>query len=98
MPPRAPRTSPTKGQSQLAAISKAIGLLLLAGLYSPISQFSLSPVYGSLPASLYHGWALNIAALLANRGHYSLRRFLPEKAKNWIPVLAFWIPIIQFVL
>ena len=44
---------------------RPIGLLVLAAVSSPISQLGLSPVYGSVPASVYHQGLVTTAFLLA---------------------------------
>ena len=82
----------------LKNVGRAAALLVLAGISSPVSQLSLSPVYGSIPASLYHQRAITVTALLAFMGKGTLKRYLPENAREYIAVLAYWIPTIQFLL
>lgn len=77
---------------------KAGILLVLAGAYSPISQLTLSPVYGSIPSSLYHNHLTTFTFLLAlvvkGRTRDEVRKF----GSNLLPLLASVIPIIQFYL
>ena len=82
----------------LKNVGRAAALLVLAGISSPVSQLSLSPVYGSIPASLYHQRAITVTALLAFMGKGTLKRYLPENVREYIAVLAYWIPTIQFLL
>lgn len=77
---------------------KALKLIILAAIHSPVSWLSLTPVYGSVPSSLYHSQGMTIASLAGFLGASQLRNLLPSKINTWIPALAFWIPTIQFVL
>lgn len=79
-------------------LSKAIGLLILAGVYSPISQLTLSPVYGSIPSSLYHNHLTTFTFLLALIVKSRTRDPLRQLWSNLLPVLASFIPIAQFYL
>lgn len=73
-------------------------LLVLAALSSVSSQLNLSPVYGSIPAARYHYRGITITALLALGSGPYVQKWLPFGARPWIPVVAFWIPVIQCVL
>lgn len=77
---------------------KAWSLLVLAGAYSPISQLTLSPVYGSIPSSLYHNHVTTFTFLLAwivkSRIHGPIR----QHWSDLLPVLASAIPPIQFYI
>ena len=77
---------------------KAIELLLLAAICSPVSQLSLSPVYGSIPPLVYHTYMTMGTVLLAWTAKNVLRSYLPNGITNCIPVLAYSIPTIQFYL
>ncbi|KAF2265115.1 S-adenosyl-L-methionine-dependent methyltransferase [Lojkania enalia] len=82
----------------LKNVGRAAALLIIAGAASPISQLNLSPVYGSIPASLHHQRAITFTALLAFIGKGSLKRHLPGDISEYIAVIAYWIPVIQFLL
>ncbi len=73
-------------------------LVFLGATQCDISQLGLSPVYGSVPASLYHDYAVSIAVVTAfvlkNLWHHRLQSSLCRM----IPVLASWVPWIQFVM
>lgn len=79
-------------------VGRAAALLLIAGIASPISQLNLSPVYGSIPASLHHQRSMTItacAALLARKG---LKKFVSVDLAEYVAVVAYWAPVIQFLL
>jgi len=74
---------------------RACLLVLLAALYSPVSQHNLAPVYGAVPAGLYHYRGSAVAAFLA----IAFRRFLPGGiGGRAISSFCFWIPTIQFLM
>ena len=83
--------------NQSVSFCKAVIILLLAATYSPISRLVLSPVYGSIPSSIYHRPVL-ITAIITG---FILNRFRGDPGRNDVnilPLLAFWIPTIQYVL
>lgn len=78
---------------------KAAELLFLAAVSSPVSQMTLSPVYGSIPPSLYHRHLITAAVLLAWTAKKTvIHKYLPKSVPNYLPLLAFCIPTIQFFL
>ncbi len=80
------------------SVWEAIVLLVLAATYSPVSQLNLSPVYGAIPASIYHR-SLTLAAILtAMTVKTMLKNYLPVNVAKLTPILAFSIPTIQFFL
>lgn len=80
------------------AILKAIEVIALAGIYSPVSQLTLSPVYGTVQTELFHRHGMMVAALAAWLGRSYLERLFPRNAAAYLPALAFLIPTIQFFL
>jgi spermidine synthase len=80
------------------AILKAVELVVLTGLYSTVSQLTLSPVYGSVPAGLYHQRATMAVFLLAWLARGIFLKYLPRTILIWLPVIAFWMPRYQFIL
>jgi Spermine/spermidine synthase domain len=90
----APRTSILSNPSA----HKALQLIILAAIYSPISWLSLTPVYGSVPSALFHNQGKAVASLVGFLGRKQLRRVLPLNIVRWLPAFAFWIPTIQFLL
>ncbi|KIW96820.1 uncharacterized protein Z519_02211 [Cladophialophora bantiana CBS 173.52] len=77
-----------------AKVQRALQLVLLAALYAPISQLNLSPVYGEIPAALYHRYGLTASFMVA----FALRGYLPPWVSRLITPFCFWIPGIQFFL
>ncbi len=89
------------GMTQQEAIQlyfKAAELLTLAAVCSPISQLSLSPVYGSIPPSAYHLRMTAVAIFLAWAARQRIPNYIPKVIINYLPILAFLVPTIQFVL
>ncbi|MCJ1248758.1 hypothetical protein MMC30_005977 [Trapelia coarctata] len=77
---------------------KALQLVILAAVYSPVSQLCLSPVYGSIPASLHHPRLVMAAILTGWVTKSSMQKYFPRGIANLLPVFAFSIPTIQFFL
>lgn len=76
-------------------IAFALSLLAIAALNSPVSQKSLAPVFGAIPAAVNHTQAITATVLLG----YVWRAFLkPTYNTDILPYLAlfaFWMPSIQ---
>ena len=77
---------------------KAAQLITLAALYSPISQLTLFPVYGTAQSGLYHRWATLATGLAAFICVCFGQKYIPKSVMNIIPAFAFWIPTFQFFL
>ncbi|OIW24373.1 S-adenosyl-L-methionine-dependent methyltransferase, partial [Coniochaeta ligniaria NRRL 30616] len=73
---------------------KAAVLLILMAVYSNVSQLTLSPVYGSIPSSIHHAKLMNAACFIG----WSMNRILPRRAHRWLPLIAAYIPAVQFYL
>ncbi|KAF2758425.1 spermine/spermidine synthase family protein [Pseudovirgaria hyperparasitica] len=86
--------------SVLSNVGKAVLLLAVAGAATTVSQLSLSPVYGSIPSALFHQRAVTGTALSAVMARHSrtLKRYVPRNLSEFIPLLAYWIPPIQFIM
>lgn len=82
------------GLLSLVKISKALVLISVAAIVSYASQLALAPVYGGIPASLYHNMISGFVALVAWSTIY-LPIKLPFRARNALPLLAFYMPTIQ---
>ena len=89
----------TKYLSEQAAVYSAAALvLILAAACCTASQLALSPVYGAIPAARWHaklvaaacfvGWSLNLV----------LGRALPFRPAALLPVVALYVPAVQFAL
>lgn len=83
---------------KLLNVARATAFLVLAGIASSASQLSLSPVFGSIPASLHHQRSITFTALLALIGKGVLKRYLPGNVSHYLATLACYIPLIQFFL
>lgn len=82
----------------LKNVGRAAALLLIAGIASPVSQLNLSPVYGSIPSSLHHQRSMTFTAIAALIARNSLKKYLPNSIAEYIAVIAYWTPVIQFFL
>ncbi|KAK2834869.1 hypothetical protein FQN49_006831 [Arthroderma sp. PD_2] len=77
-------------------VSMGAVIIGLAGAYSSVSQLSLAPIYGSAPAGKYHTATTLVAAALGSLGHSYVQRY--ARPLITLPILAFYIPTIQFFL
>ena len=77
---------------------KSIILLTLLGIYSYVSPLALSPVFGSIPASVHHNKLSALGCFLGWAGNLWLRRTLPVKTEFLLPILVACIPVVQFHL
>ncbi|KAH9875503.1 hypothetical protein J1614_004239 [Plenodomus biglobosus] len=82
----------------LKNIGRAAALLLIAGFASPVSQLNLSPVYGSIPSSAHHQRGVQIFTGLALLSRYQLRKYVSASVSEYIAVIAYWAPVLQYLL
>ncbi|KAF1840219.1 uncharacterized protein K460DRAFT_381072 [Cucurbitaria berberidis CBS 394.84] len=82
----------------LKNVGRAAALLLIAGIASPVSQLNLSPVYGSIPASLHHQRTMTLTAVAALIGRRGLKSYVSASVADYIAVIAYWTPVLQFLL
>ncbi|EFY91293.1 spermine/spermidine synthase [Metarhizium acridum CQMa 102] len=73
-------------------------LLALLGLYSHVSQLNLSPVYGSIPSSIWHSKLVMGGCFLGWAGNKFLRDSLPIAPAKALPMVAVCIPGLQHFL
>ncbi|KAI9772722.1 MAG: hypothetical protein M1840_000317 [Geoglossum simile] len=97
-PPRRVRRAPFIILKQILSLLKLFMLISLASCYSPVSQLTLAPVYGSIPSSLFHSRIETAVFSLAWITTYNFGGRLPQNLRAWPPVLASWIPVIQYLL
>lgn len=89
----------SKWATQQAWVLMQSGVLLtLAAMYSNVSQLNLSPVYGSIPASIYHQKGVMAACFLGWSSNLFIRRLSPVRPLHLLPVIAAYIPMLQFFL
>ncbi len=96
--PDPPALAPRPSILSNPSAHKALQIIILAAIYSPISWLSLTPVYGSVPSALYHHQGKVVASLVGFLGRKQLQKLLPSNIVRWLPAFAFWIPTIQFIL
>lgn len=100
MPPASAQRSeaPERGSSastwkDLQTVSLATILLALAALNSPVSQASMTPVYGSLPSGVNHKEAMVLTVTLG----FLINVFVVSRKRTnilpWIAVWMFFTPI-----
>lgn len=73
-------------------------LLALAAVYSNVSRLSLSPVYGGIPASILHSRGVVTACFIGWSSNLFWRRRLPVTPQKLLPLIAAYIPVVQFFL
>lgn len=96
----APSATPAKSPESdpFLHVLRAMCILELAAIYSPLSQLTLAPVYGSIPSSVYHHEITSVIVLLALTRNSLLSRYMPAKVEYYLPILASSIPLIQSYL
>lgn len=85
-------------QADLYRLGSGVALLVLLAFYSPVMVLILSPVYGALPAHIFHGYGV---AIFAGAGWFlkdQIQKRLGRLAAFGLPVLAFWTPTLQYFL
>ena len=90
------RRGPTEPLIYNNNVHKAAQMIVLAALYGPVSELSLSPVYGTAQASIYHRYGALATALAAFLSLTFLQGYIPKTVADFIPALAASIPIVQF--
>lgn len=83
---------------QAAVLVKAASLLGLAAFYSNVSQLSLSPVYGSIPAAIWHPQVVMMACFLGWSSNLWLKRQISADLPHLLPLIALCIPTAQYFL
>lgn len=83
---------------QVRIYVKVALILTLAAAYANASYLALSPVYGSIPSSIYHSKLVMGAAFVGWASNYTLNSLLPFDPSYLLPIIAMWIPTIQWFL
>lgn len=83
---------------QSGLYARILVLLSFLGIYSHVSQLNLSPVYGSIPASIWHAKLLMGGCFLGWAGNMFLGEFLPVPSAKALPIVAVCIPGVQHFL
>ncbi|KAL4808764.1 S-adenosyl-L-methionine-dependent methyltransferase [Aspergillus unguis] len=73
-----------------------VALLVLAAFYSYAFLLTLAPIYGSTPSHIFHGYGVGIAGAAGWFAKDIIHRLSGRKAVYFVPVLAFWLPVLQY--
>jgi hypothetical protein len=92
------KTPQLPASTVLKNVGRAAIILLIAGVASPVSQLNLSPVFGSIPASLHHQRAMTFTALGALFVRRGLKNYVSAGVAGYIAIIAYWAPVIQCLL
>lgn len=84
--------------NQAWIITQSAILLCLAAVYANVSRLTLSPVYGGIPSSIYHDKVVITAMFLGWSCNLYLKRYIPVNPKLLLPIVAAYIPAVQFFL
>jgi hypothetical protein len=96
---KARQQTPFKSFMRQVIVSvKAATILVCAAAYSNISLLTMSPVYGSIPASIWHSRLIMTACFIGWSGNLWLKRRLPRQPVFLLPIIACYIPMIQYFL
>jgi hypothetical protein len=85
----------TAGEQFVIYLKTAI-LLTLAAVASNASQLALSPVFGSFPSAAWHAQLVMVACFAGWAGSIWITRVLPVKPVLVLPLIALYIPTVQF--
>lgn len=83
---------------QLTIYLKSSLLLSLIAIFSRVSQLTLSPTYGSIPSAKWHSKLVIAACFVGWSSNLALNRALPFKPEKLLPILAVYVPVIQYFL
>jgi len=83
---------------QAPPLLKSIVLLTLIAVYSNVSELALSPIYGSIPSSIWHSKLVMAACFVGWSSNLWMARGLPVKPHFLLPIVAIYIPMVQFYL
>jgi len=85
-------------REQAAVYVKSLPLLALIAVSANVSQLALSPVYGSIPSAAWHPRLVMVACFVGWSSNLYLRRMLSFNPVLLLPVIAIYIPAVQFYL
>ncbi|EEP78833.1 predicted protein [Uncinocarpus reesii 1704] len=85
-------------QNVLKSFFQGVAVVVLAAISSHVSQLTLSPVYGSVPAASFHRQGVMIAGLIGWFGIGRVKVVCFKIPLKLLPVLAWSIPTIQYFM
>ncbi|ROV91911.1 hypothetical protein VPNG_09770 [Cytospora leucostoma] len=83
---------------QASVYLRSAVLLGLVAVYANVSELALSPVYGSIPVSIWHNKLVMAASFVGWACNLHLGRILPIRIAHLLPIIALYIPTVQFFL
>jgi hypothetical protein len=83
---------------QTSVLFQSATLLTLAAVYSNVSQLTLSPVYGSYSAAIWHSKAVIVSCFVGWSFNLFIRRKVHANPSLLLPMIAAYIPMTQFIL
>lgn len=86
------------GGEQAVVYLKSLVVVTLIAIYANVSELTLSPVYGSIPVSLWHNKVVLAAVFVGWSCNLHLGRLVPIKLEYLMPLVALYIPAVQFYL
>lgn len=93
-----PQETSVDVKDQLLLYAKSAIFLTLLAAFSKVSLMSLSPVYGAIPTGISHDRVLMAGCFVGWAANLALRRALPVKTKTLLPIIAAYVPVMQFFL
>ncbi|KAI1815913.1 spermine/spermidine synthase [Poronia punctata] len=83
---------------QAATYGRVAALITLTAVYANVSALTLSPVYGQIAADRLHRYVVWTGLFVGWAGNLALRRLLPVRTITLLPLIASYIPVLQFYL
>ena len=77
---------------------KTLSILLFLAISSNASQLALAPLYGSIPSAITHSKVVMLACFTGWSVNLVLDRVLPVKTIKLLPIMAWYIPVIQYAM
>ncbi|KKA29208.1 hypothetical protein TD95_000954 [Thielaviopsis punctulata] len=84
--------------SSITPYAKAVFLLFMMGVSSAVSQLALSPTFGGIPSGIHHSKVTAAACFIGSAGSSLLSHSFKTDLAPLLPVIAIWIPALQFYL
>ncbi|KAL4954076.1 S-adenosyl-L-methionine-dependent methyltransferase [Aspergillus filifer] len=77
-------------------LAVGVALLVFAAFYSYVFLLTLAPVYGLTPSHIFHGYGVGFAGAVGWFAKDLIHRLSGRNAVYAVPVLAFWLPVLQY--
>lgn len=84
-------------QANTKQLSAGVALLVLTAFSSPVFVLNLAPVYGALPPHIFHNYGVGVAAACGYFLSERVSKQFTRRTLCLLPVLAFWLPTIQYI-